>query len=171
MIGQILQLIPFIMKLLTGAGIIKDPETEKEIRLKLIDLASQKDIAQSQEFAAFVKATTPDAQYVWPIINSLSALTRPLITWIVMGSIIASFWKEGVADRIMLTLAAFSGAGTAGLLFLAIPAWWFFGRSIERIVPGMSVAFSGNGNGNGKNGAARPQPTQPAADTVGGLHQ
>jgi hypothetical protein len=158
MIGQILQLIPFIMKLLTGAGIIKDPETEKEIRLKLIDLAAQKDIQESKEFEAFIQATSPNAQYVWPVINSLTALTRPALTWIVMGSIIAAFWKDGVAERIAFTLAAFSNAGTAGLLFLAIPAWWFFGRSIERIVPGMSIALNGNGNGNGN---GKPAPASP----------
>lgn len=148
----LLALIPFVMQLLRGLGIIKDPAEEKEYRIKLLELMQQKEISESNEFAAFIKATSPDAQYVWPIINSVIAATRPAITWMIVGSIIASFWKHGLAAQITETLQAFSNAGTAGLLFLAIPAWWFFGRSIEKIVPGLSVLSGGNGNGNG-NGA------------------
>jgi len=144
-----LALIPWIMKLLQGIGLVKDPEQERELRLKLIDVATQRDVAESQEFAAFMKATSPDAAYVWTVINSITALTRPAITWLIMGSIIASFWKPGLANQITDTLSAFSNAGTAGLLFLAIPAWWFFGRSIEKIVPGLSL-LRANGNENGR---------------------
>lgn len=148
--AALLALLPFVMQLLRGLGIVKDPAEEKEYRIKLIELMQQKEIAESNEFAAFIKATSPDAQFVWPFINSVIAATRPAITWLIMGSIIASFWKQGLAQQITDTLQAFSNAGTAGLLFIAIPAWWFFGRSIEKIVPGLRMLNGGtNGNGNG----------------------
>lgn len=139
MLNTVLQLLPFIMKLLVGAGLISDPDKEHEVRTKLIEMALRKDIQESQEFVEFVRATSPDARYVWPIINSLQAITRPALTWIIMLSIVASFFVDGLSARIAETLTAFGQAGPAGLLFIAIPAWWFFGRSIERMVPGLAM--------------------------------
>lgn len=135
----ILQLIPFIMKILYGTGLVKDVETEREIKLKLIELAARKDIAESEEFKAFLQATSPNPAYVWPWVNSVQALTRPAITWIIMISIITAFWIPSLANQIASTLKAFADSGPVGLLFIAIPAWWFFGRSIERMVPGLAM--------------------------------
>jgi len=165
----ILKSFPFILNVLKGLGVIKDPQEEKEYRLRLLELASQKDLAASQEFVDFLKATSPASADTPRWINGLQAATRPLLTWIVMGSIISAFFVDGVSARVTLTLEAFSRAGTAGLLFLIMPAWWFLGRSVERIVPGLALLREGNGNGNGSKPAApqpqvsAAQPAQPAA--------
>jgi hypothetical protein len=135
----VIEVVQIGMKLLRELGLTKDPEAEKEYRLRVLEWAARRDVADSEEFVAFVRATTPDAQYTPRFVNALQAVTRPAITWIVMGAIVAAFFDPSIADNIGKVLNAFSEAGTAGLLLLAIPGWWFFGRSMERIVPGMAA--------------------------------
>lgn len=146
--------IPFLKDIFNR--VVPDPterlqfeEKMAELALKAQELEVTAEQARGQEFAQFVSALQPSG---WA--NGFVALTRPLITWIVMGSIVASFFIPGLAQRITDTLAGFQKGGTPGLILLSIPLFWFLGRSIEKIIlpGGAGVSFGGmNGNGR-KNG-------------------
>jgi hypothetical protein len=159
-----LGLLKPILDLLKGAGIIKDPAQEAALQQQLAEAAAVAQKAQADEFTAFLKATTPDANRVFIWANSMIAITRPAITWLVTGSIVSSFFIPGVAAKMNATISAFSNGGTAGLMILAIPSWWFLGRSAEKIFMGQIPAGSGNGNGADHAG---PKPVPPA---LGGDH-
>jgi hypothetical protein len=135
-ITAIFGLVNLVTKLLKDLGIVKDPAQEAQMRLQTFQLLQQKETQESEEFQAFLKATTPDSSYVYRWANTFIALTRPLITWVVTGSIVASFFVPDVAARVTLTVAAFSNGGTAGLMILSIPLWWFAGRTAEKLWAG-----------------------------------
>src|SRR3990170_1026597 len=128
------------MQILKGLGIVKDPEAERAYQLKLLELAQSKEIAASQEFAAFLKATSPDPNRVYVWANTWIAITRPAITWLITGSIVLSFFIPNLSERMIKVVQAFDNR--AGLLLLAIPLWWFFGRDIAKI---FAARFGVNG--------------------------
>jgi hypothetical protein len=150
-LAAIMALVNLFTKVAKDLGIVKDPAQVAQMQLQTFQLLQQKEQQESEEFQTFLRATTPDPAYVYRWANTLIALTRPLITWVVTGSIVSSFFVPGVAQKLTATVSAFAQGGTAGLMILSIPLWWFAGRTAEKLWAGQDVV------------AAIPAPSEPSA--------
>lgn len=111
------------------AGLIKSPEDEVKLQQAALAAAAQKDSA----FAQFITATSPTNNPVW--VNAVISLIRPTVTWAAMFLIVASVYNPAVALAIKT-----AGINPQWLFFF--PAWWFVGRSAEKI---MGTNIFGNG--------------------------
>lgn len=132
MISQVLALWPVLRELAKGLGWLKDPEQERQAQLEFLRLVAEQDLAASEEFRQFLVATSPQPERVYIWANTWVAITRPAITWVVTGAIVASFFVEGISQRMIATIEAFNNP--AGLIVLSIPLWWFIGRDAVKMV-------------------------------------
>lgn len=153
---------PIAQWLLKNLGIAKDPEQEKEYKLKLIELAAAGQLAEAEEFQTFLKATTPDANRVYVWANTWIAITRPAITWLIVLAIIFA------PDRLGTALKFISEAGTVGMMLMSIPLWWFFGRDMAKMFAKGPIngIISGAVNGNGNGSAPVVTPVDAPTDRV-----
>lgn len=153
----ILGLIQPIINLLKSAGIIKDPAQEAAIKEQLATAAAEAQKAQADEFAAFIKSTSPDPTTL------IGAWTDALYTIVreagVIGILVALFYKP-MEETLIAALNGLSNAGFAGLLLLSILLWEYYGREALTMVTGIKTS---NGNGGGVAASAPPQTTLPPA--------
>src|SRR5256885_4465004 len=101
---DLLAAIPGVGPILAGlfgglkeAGVIRTPEDELKVQLALEAAAVD-----------WVKVTTPAAEQTPRWVNGLIASTRPLITWLVVGTIVTAFFVDGIAQRISDVFTAFA---------------------------------------------------------------
>jgi hypothetical protein len=160
-IAAIAALVNLVTKVLKDLGVVKDPAQVAQMQLQTFQLLQQKETQESEEFQTFLKETTPDPAYVYRWANTLIALTRPLITWVVTGSIVTSFFVPGEAAKLTATVAAFSQGGTAGLMILSIPLWWFAGRTAEKLWAGPDTVASIPAPSGSAPGAPKTQTNAP----------
>lgn len=104
-----------IIRVLQGAGILKDPAEEAEIRRQL-----------AIERAQWVQMTTPPWERVALWANTFVAVTRPGMAWVLVLTL--AFFPS----RLIESIKTLHEAGTLGLAIVAIILWSFYGRSLEK---------------------------------------
>lgn len=123
--GGIASVVERAVDALKKVGAVKTPEEEIALR-KIV----------AQEYDAWAKMTTPPWERVAGWANTYIATARYNIIYLLFFALV--FWPT----RLLESIKVLHEAGPAGFIVLAILAWLYYGRQLEKAVEQWALAWA-----------------------------